>query len=152
MAVETKKSILFYSNRSEGKEFSNFYLSPIKLDGLIWPTTEHYFQAQKFPHNPKYMEEIRKAYSPTLAKKLGGSRKIPRRSDWDDIKEDVMYKAVYAKFTQHPNLRKILLDTNNAYLAEHTKYDKYWGDGGNRSGKNRLGVILMKLRENLMKE
>ena len=37
--------IYFYHLNEPFGEFSNFYSSPIKLDGYTWPTTEHYFQA-----------------------------------------------------------------------------------------------------------
>jgi ribA/ribD-fused uncharacterized protein len=60
--------------------------------------------------------------------------------------------VLQAKFTQHPNLRSILLGTGDAELIEHTKNDSYWGDGGNGTGKNRLGQLLMELREQLRKE
>ncbi len=60
-----------------------------------------------------------------------------------------MFKAVRAKFTQHPDLRARLLATGNAELVEHTKNDAYWGDGGDGTGENMLGKILMKVREEL---
>ena len=54
-----------------------------------------------------------------------------------------------AKFTQHPKLKKVLLDTGDRKIVEHTKRDSYWGDGGDGSGKNMLGILLMKLRSEL---
>ena len=57
-----------------------------------------------------------------------------------------MYDALKAKFTQHQELQKLLLDTENNLLIEHTELDNYWGDGGNGKGKNKLGKLLMKLR------
>lgn len=60
-----------------------------------------------------------------------------------------MYEAVYAKFTQHDELKKLLLSTGYAILIEHTPHDKYWGGGGDGSGKNKLGKILMKVRNEL---
>ena len=63
-----------------------------------------------------------------------------------------MYVALYAKFTQHEHLRKLLLETGDRKLIEHTSRDSYWGDGGDGSGQNKLGKLLMKLREELKKE
>lgn len=60
-----------------------------------------------------------------------------------------MFDALKAKFTQHEDLRKLLLKTEDKILIEHTENDSYWGDGGDGSGKNKLGKLLMKLRENL---
>ena len=63
-----------------------------------------------------------------------------------------MRQALRAKFTQHPDLQKLLLDTGDAVLVEHTTNDNYWADGGDGSGKNRLGLLLMELREQLRNE
>ena len=75
-----------------------------------------------------------------------------RSSDREEVKEDVMYIALYAKFTQHECLRKLLLGMGDCKLVEHTGQDTYWGDGGDASGQNKLGKLLMKLREELRKE
>ncbi len=63
-----------------------------------------------------------------------------------------MYEAVKAKFTQHTELQELLLNTHPAYLIEHTENDDYWGDGGDGSGKNKLGKVLVQVREELRKE
>ncbi|NYZ49218.1 N-glycosidase YbiA, partial [Escherichia coli] len=73
----------------------------------------------------------------------------PLRKNWESVKEQVMRKALRAKFEQHPELRALLLATAPAKLVEHTENDAYWGDGGNGKGKNRLGYLLMELREQL---
>jgi len=57
-----------------------------------------------------------------------------------------MRKGVFQKFYQNPQLKQILLNTRNAELAEHTNRDTYWGDGGNGTGRNMLGRILMETR------
>lgn len=142
------KEIKFYSTKEEYGCFSNFAAYPIKLDGKLWPTSEHYFQAQKFP-DTDYQEKIRLDKSPTIAARLGRSRQVKLRPDWESVKESIMQKAVLAKFTQHLELKEILLATEDAILIEHTENDSYWGDGGNGSGKNRLGYILMLVREQL---
>ena len=71
------------------------------------------------------------------------------RPDWNEIKDDIMLKALMAKFTQHKDIREILLSTGEAKLIEHTKNDTYWADGGDGRGKNMLGVLLMKVRKEL---
>lgn len=63
-----------------------------------------------------------------------------------------MRDAVRAKFTQHDELRLLLLSTGSAKLVEHTTNDAYWGDGGDGSGRNMLGRILMEVREQLRAE
>lgn len=141
-------AILFYGHKSDYGCFSNFYPSQITLKEKIWPTTEHYFQAMKFEGNP-YEETIRNAKTPNKAALLGRSRKVPLRDDWEDIKYNIMKEAVLAKFTQHQDLRHNLISTHNRKLIEHTPGDKCWGDGGDGSGTNWLGKILMEIREDL---
>lgn len=142
------EEIKFYSANDHFGEFSNFALYPIKLKGKIWNTSEHYFQAQKFA-GTEYEEQIRKAKSPMKAAELGRNRKIKICKNWDKIKDTVMYDTVKAKFIQYEELKLLLLGTENSKLIEHTKNDDYWGDGGNGKGLNKLGKILMKVREEL---
>jgi N-glycosidase YbiA len=123
-------------------------LFPIDLDGEHWPTSEHYFQAQKF-EDDTYRQKIRKTNSPMQAARLGRDRKQKLRGDWENVKVDTMRRAVLAKFTQHTDLRELLLSTGEAKIVEHTENDSYWGDGGDGSGKNMLGRILMEVREQL---
>lgn len=142
--------IRFYAVRGNYGCFSNFSPHPINLNGKTWPTSEHFFQAQKFAGTPDE-EEIRRVKSPMTAALMGRSHQRPLRKDWESVKESVMYEVVFAKFTQHANLREILLGTGESLLVEHTGRDSYWGDGGDGSGKNRLGKILMQVREDLRK-
>ncbi|MGB1257974.1 MAG: NADAR family protein [Thiolinea sp.] len=142
------KKIKFYSTADEYGEFSNFALFPIKLKKKVWPTSEHYFQAMKF-QDAKDRNEIQKAKTPMEAARKGRDRKRRLRRDWESVKEQVMRDAVLAKFSQHPELTELLLSTGDAVIVEHTENDDYWGDGGDGKGKNRLGHILMSVREQL---
>ena len=145
-----KDKIQFYSETGPYGEFSNFANYPIKLKNKTWKTTEHYFQAQKFEKHA-YQDKIRNAESPMMAAQLGRNRKERILKNWDNIKQNVMYEAVKAKFTQHTELTQLLLDTEDVKIIEHTENDSYWGDGGDGTGKNMLGKILMKVREELKK-
>ena len=140
--------ILFYSTTGEHGCFSNFSRHSIFLAGKRWRTSEHYFQAQKFAGEPDE-EEVRQAKTPMIAARMGRDRKRPLRRDWESVKERVMMDALRAKFTQHEELKAVLLGTGDAVLVEHTANDSYWGDGGDGSGKNRLGRLLMQLRDEL---
>jgi ribA/ribD-fused uncharacterized protein len=142
------KRIEFYRVHEPYGEFSNFAAFPIELDGKCWPTTEHYFQAQKFPATPRE-EEIRGAASPMIAARMGRSRSYPLRSDWEEAKDEIMHRALSAKFTQHDALRQLLLATGDAEIVEHTGNDSYWADGGDGTGRNRLGELLVQVREEL---
>lgn len=146
--MSDERVIRFYSVADEFGAFSNFAPFPIRLDGKTWPTSEHYFQAQKFL-DEEHIEAIRRAKSPMIAARLGRSRQCPLRRDWESVKLDVMRKAVYAKFTQHDALRELLLSTGESRIVEHTAKDAYWGDGGDGRGQNMLGRILMEVRTQL---
>ena len=76
---------------------------------------------------------------------------------WEGLRDSIMEKAVRAKFVQHPELRKQLLETGDKMIGEANARDMYWGIGtGIESekskkpskwrGLNKLGKLLMKLR------
>ena len=65
---------------------------------------------------------------------------------------ETMHIGLYAKFTQHGELKKRLLGTGDRPLVEHTERDRYWGDSGDGRGENHLGNLLMKLRKELFEE
>lgn len=143
--------IKFYSTKAEYGCFSNFSKHPIKLKGRVWPTSEHYYQAQKFV-GTEYESKVRRAKGPKEAAAIGRDKRNPLRRDWERVKESVMYDALKAKFTQHKDLKRTLLSTENDELIEDSPVDWYWGCGENGTGKNRLGKLLMKLREELKNE
>jgi ribA/ribD-fused uncharacterized protein len=143
-------SIKFYSTKGPYGAFSNFSRHPINVDNVIWPTSEHYFQAQKFA-GTEHEDEIRAAKTPSEAARMGRDRNRPLRKDWEEVKWQIMFNIVYEKFYQHKDIRELLLSTGDADIIEHTANDSYWGDGGDGSGKNQLGEVLMMVRDTLSK-
>jgi N-glycosidase YbiA len=142
-------TIYFYSDREAPYGcFSNFSKHGFMLDELYWSTSEHYFQAQKFIGTP-HLEKIRQLKMPKDAANMGRDRKLPLRSDWEQVKDDVMRKAVLQKFQTHADIREILLGTGDQLIVENAPGDYYWGCGKDGSGKNKLGLILMEVREML---
>ncbi|MBK24831.1 MAG: Swarming motility protein YbiA [Halobacteriovorax sp.] len=140
--------VKFYSRKNPYGEFSNFALFPIKVDGKLWGTSEHYYQAHKYDKK-ELQEYVRQAGSPEEAAKRGRDKNYPKRGNWKEVKDQIMYKALVAKYTQHQNLKELLLSTGNAPIIEHTKRDKYWGDAGDGSGLNKLGIMLVDIREKI---
>lgn len=67
----------------------------------------------------------------------------------EKIKFDIMVKCNIAKYSQHPNLKKVLLDTGDAILMEDSKVDYCWGIGADGTGQNLLGKALMEVRTKL---
>ena len=78
----SRKIINFYSTKEAYGEFSNFAAFPIEIDARIWPTSEHYFQSQKFA-GTEHEEIVRTTPSPMTAAKIGRDRNRPLRTDWD---------------------------------------------------------------------
>ena len=78
---------------------------------------------------------------------MGRDRKRPLRSDWEQVKDDIMKKVVLRKFKTHADIRQVLLSTGNELIVENSPIDYYWGCGADGSGKNKLGLILMEVRD-----
>ena len=137
-------AIRFFSKSETHREFSNFAPFGIDLDDAWWPTTENYYQAQKFTD-----PELRKADKPVIAKSLADKNKAAIRPDWDAIKDDVMYRAVRRKFELHPELKAMLLATGDEDIIESAPTDTYWGVGRDGTGLNKLGKIIARIRDEL---
>jgi len=147
-------TIYFYSVREVPYGcFSNFSTHGVELDDHWWPTSEHYFQAQKFVStDPDWATKIRTAKSPKEAAKMGRDRRHPLCQDWEQVKDKIMHRAVLKKFQTHEDIQAILLATDNKPIVENAPGDYYWGCGKDGSGKNRLGEILIAVRETLRSE
>ena len=139
-------TIYFYSTREKYSCFSNFLPHGFELDGFYWPTSEHYFEAQKFVGTP-HADQIRQVKTPKDAAKMGREWSRPLPSDWEQIKDDIMRKAVLRKFENHADIREKLLSTGDELIVENAPGDYYWGCGADGSGKNMLGQILVEVRE-----
>lgn len=127
---------------------SNFFKAPITIDEVEYDTVEHYYQAEKFSKDcPELAERIRRARTPTDAKKLSWKKENQRflRSDWEKYKVVAMRTALRAKFTQHPDLARKLIATAPAALHEDAPTDKFWGV----AGVDMLGRLLTELRDEL---
>lgn len=140
--------IRFFSQSETHREFSNFAPFVIDLDGKRWPTTEHYYQAQKFT-DAAMQTKIRKAEKPVIAIGLADKHREQIRPDWDAVKDEVMYRAVRRKFELHPALQKALLATGDEEIAEAAPTDYYWGIGREGTGQNKLGKIIERIRAEL---
>lgn len=142
--------IYFYDRNKPYYEFTNFYSAPVNMPDGAWRTSEHYFQAQKYPNNPALQERIRGAATPRQAFDITRDPANDRFKDpnWDTNKLQVMLNGVRAKFTQNPALRTALVNTGTAVLVEDAgANDPFWGAGADYRGGNHLGRILMHVRD-----
>ncbi len=147
------KEIRFYrANEKPYGAFSNLYRREIEFEGAIYPTTEHAYQAGK-ARKDSVREWLMNAPSPALlAMAAHGLYSWDIQSNWSKVKYERMKQVLRAKFTQHEDLRELLLSTGEARLVEAATVDnlvnRTWGEV-NGKGKNMLGVLLMEVRSEL---
>ena len=109
---------IYFSNfQGEFSEFSNYYKTSIIIDNKVWTSVESYYQAQKFL-DLELIEKIRLIEDPREIVNVIKDFTLLIRKDWENIKKDVMKKCLYKKFTQHSELKELLLSTNNKHLVE----------------------------------
>lgn len=142
-------TIYFYEPDDEHGYLANFSRHPIVIGGIVWSTVEHFFHAQKFILCKEVFEAISIANSPAKAKQIGKKFRARRRSDWRGVRQGVMKMAIEAKFSQHLNLMRSLLATDNRMIVELANNDWYWGCGYNGRGINMMGRIIMHVRNQL---
>ena len=126
---------------------SNDFCAPLTYDGITYNNAEAAFQAQKTKDN--VIKEVFSYLPGATAKKLGRQTVLP--TNWDKDKHDIMYKILYAKFSQNKHLRDLLIETGDETIVYTEGWDDYWGiiDG---QGCNILGKSLMLVRSKLIDE
>lgn len=140
--------IRFYGPNNEFGFLSNFYPCEICIDGILWPTVEHYYQAQK-SKDAEFQKKVRECKTAGHAKRMG--RKAKLEPNWDEDRNGVMYKALLAKFSI-PEMKEKLIETDEAHLIEDSPSDYFWGCGSKGTGENRLGEMLMVVRSRIKAE
>jgi ribA/ribD-fused uncharacterized protein len=142
-------AIYFYSKSDDYFLLSNFGYAPFYWNNKLCRTVEHPYQAAKYSDYPEYQEKIMNIKTPADACRLGQTDEYSIRSDWSEVKLNIMRELLYEKFTQNEDLKELLLETGNSTLIEDSGSNYYWGCGKNGTGKNWLGVLLMELRDKL---
>ena len=128
--------------------FTNFSKHGFELDSDWWKTSEHYFQAQKFAGTPNF-DVIRLLPTPRETFNTAHTLNHLVRADWQQVRVDVMRRAVRRKFEFNPEIRSVLCSTGEALLVEDSPTDNFWGRGTDGQGQNMLGKILMDVRDHL---
>lgn len=142
--------ILFYEN--EYYIFSNFSSFAVEKDGVVWQTSEHLYQASKFMgESPslEIIEEIRNARSAHDSKKITKKYPDSYRPDWEEVKIQVMENIIRLKHDQHEYIQKKLKESGDREIIENSPKDAFWGWGPDKDGRNELGKIWMRLRNEL---
>lgn len=128
-------------------EFSNFFKCQFTYEGRVWSSTEHAYQAMKF-EDVQTQEFIRSQPNAFMAAKEGRDTSRIIKPNWEsELREPVMHDVNWCKYTQNSPLMDLLLSTDERELIELSMRDNYWGTRYDRSGRNRLGILLMYLRD-----
>lgn len=134
--------------------FSNYYMCNMVFEELPYRCSESCYQSLKYAKQKS--RNIYRTMAPSTAH-LRGQKIKPLRPKWDEVKDDLMYKVVFEKFYQNKNIQEILLSTGDEEIINENDYhDNYWGicscekcRAENIEGQNKLGKILMKVREDI---
>jgi len=157
---ETSEYIYFY-----GSFFSQWASYTMIIDEIEYNCCEQYMMAEKARlfKDDYALKQIMKTNDPAVQKKWGKKVKNFDREEWEKIAKEVVFKANYAKFTQHKGLKEKLLSTGDKVIVEASPWDCIWGvglraydrrilDPENWRGTNWLGEVIMKVREKLLDE
>lgn len=130
--------------------FSNFSSFQVDWKGRRWATSEHAYQAAHFFETaPELVEEIYHSRSAHYAYKLAKANGHLAPKNWEDVKVDIMYDICWHKMHQNPYVYAKLLMTEQEYIVEDSNKDGFWGWGADRQGRNELGKIWMRLRDQI---
>jgi ribA/ribD-fused uncharacterized protein len=122
----------------------------VEYQGVLYPTVEHAYHCQRYS-DPKIIEEIKHARSAKIAWQISQKYKAQQIPDFDTRKVEVMEDICRAKLEQHEDVREVLRDSGDAAIIK-TYPDPFWGIGLNGEGKNELGKIWIRLREEFKKK
>ncbi len=145
--LETSGRIIGFYER-EFYCFSNFSSFSVKWKGKLWLTSEHAYQAAHFFKTaPTLVAKIYKAKSADEAKRIASANKDKFPKDWEDKKIAIMEDIIRHKLAQNSYVLHKLLQTGKRKIVEDSPKDDFWGWGPERDGRNELGKIWMKLRD-----
>ena len=161
---DTESHVFFYEQEfyvlSNFSSFQVWWPSEQQMHGAWHQTAEHLYHYLKFrPDDVKdyngigrrigVKQRIFNAISAHRAFEIAQEEKNLRRPDWDDVKVEIMKNILRAKVSQHPYVKKKLLETGERILIEDSWRDSFWGWGENKNGKNVLGQLWMEVREEI---
>jgi ribA/ribD-fused uncharacterized protein len=152
---KNRAQIRFFNPAHQYGEFSNYFKRIMIIDGKKYASNEHWYNSNKYVTvDAAFAEKIRLQSTAHQAKQLARSHPQGKtiRVDWDAVKDGIMLKGLIAKFKQHKDLARLLIDTGDAELCESSFYDGYWGWGRDKKGQNKMGKLLMYVRSVLLQE
>lgn len=149
--TKSRSTPLYVSRTDPLSLLSSYSKHSIELDGDLWPSVEHYYQAMKFAPGG-LRNAILEADHPAKAEKIAKKHKKAERKDWKQVKKIFMTRGLYIKCCTHPEVSEALLATGDQVIVEQAQYDYYWGCGRDGRGNNAYGKVLMEVRGKLREE
>lgn len=154
--------ICFHNPDEENGYLSNWYLSEFIIDDITFSSMEQYMMYEKaiLFHDQETAEKILQTDNVAEIKALGRTVQNFDDTVWGQSREEIVYKGVFEKFRQNPELRKRLERTGEEVIAECAVKDRIWGIGLSMkdkdrfcverwNGQNLLGKILMDVRKDI---
>lgn len=129
-------------------DLSPFSAHEVEIDGVVYKTAEHAYQTLRVVENER--ASVMTARSPMDAWRQGQRCKEAGKLVSDFDKDSLMEKIFRAKLAQHEDIREVLLATKNRQLLKVYEADSYWGTGSDGNGQNKMGILWMKLRDELI--
>jgi ribA/ribD-fused uncharacterized protein len=148
--LDTQEQVFFYEQ--EFYVLSNFSAFTLIWRGIRFDTSEAAYHYGRFKGRPDIRLKIVEAISAHEAFKIAQECKRYQDSEWDDVKVSYMKEILWEKVTQHPYVKKKLMETGDREVIEDSWRDDFWGWGEEKNGSNQLGKLWMKIREEIRNE
>jgi len=129
---------------------SNFSLHSIQSEIGSFHSSEAMFQAHKNLKDKKYVKKLEETINPQMARNIGKNSYIP--TNWDQIQQNIMKEILYMKCVQNKDVLMTVLKSGLRPFVQHTKTDRFWGDGGDGTGHNYLGKTWDKVRNDIYQQ
>jgi ribA/ribD-fused uncharacterized protein len=148
LSYQTDNRVYWFSHAFD--PLNNWSAHAVKYEGKQFPTVEHAFHHYKFIETaPKIAQQIVEAPSPWAAMQIERKYKDRRRADWQEVKVDLMLNLIRAKAVQNKDVAACLLATGDKHIVENSPWDDFWGCGKDGTGRNMMGEILVRVRDEL---
>jgi len=144
----TEETIYFFTPAFH--PLDNFSAHAIEVWGVLFPTVEHAYQWKKFSLiRPDIAQQILLARSPDAVKKISDPNISNQPEDWHERRVSIMEEILRVKAEQHEDVREILKKTETRRIIENSPIDNFFGGGPDGNGKNIVGELWMKIRDEL---
>ncbi len=143
------QAVYFFSSPFDA--LNNWSAHAVEAYDRVFHTLEHAYHFKKFAdHHPHIANQIHTAPSPWAAMRIAKEHRDKVRDDWHEIKVAVMEELVRKKLAQNADVADVLRKTGKRKIVENSPWDDFWGAGPDDDGKNMVGVIWMKVRDDLL--